>query len=236
MADETTGDVGGFVSELVEELATRRLTLLDTDFLAAVEAGRATRSQIAAWAKSFHAATRNGRVGLGNYYANSPDDRELRAELATNLYEEETGRISGINRCHADVFYDFLAGCGVSPDEADAEISPVGPPYPPQGRRIEPEDFYVELAAYGLNVEVPNAEFCVRIARALREHYGFDDAALTWFTMHAHLDEGHGDEFRKYAARAAEHADGLERVRAATLAMAPGVQMAWDGFGAWKAA
>jgi hypothetical protein len=132
------------------------------------------------------------------------------------------------------VFYDFLSGCGVGPEEADAATSPAGPPYPPQGRRIDPEDYFVELSAYGLNVEVPNAEFCVRIANALRTNYGFDDGALTWFTMHAHLDEGHGEEFRKYAARAAEHPDGLERVREATLRMAPGVQLAWDGFGAWK--
>jgi pyrroloquinoline quinone (PQQ) biosynthesis protein C len=236
MTNQMTDDVSTFVTDLVEELATRRLTLLDTEFLAAVEAGTATRPQIATWARSFHSATRNGRVGLGNYYANSPDDRELRADLATNLYEEETGRISGVNRCHADVFYDFLHACGVSPEEADATVSPVGPPYAPMGRRIEPEDFFVELAAYGLNVEVPNAEFCVRIANALRKHYGFDDDALTWFTMHAHLDEGHGEEFRKYAARAAEYPDGLDRVRTATLEMAPGVQMAWDGFGTWKAA
>jgi hypothetical protein len=74
------------------------------------------------------------------------------------------------------------------------------------------------------------------MANALREHHGFDDAALTWFTMHAHLDEGHGEEFRKYAARAAEYPDGLARVRTATLQMAPGVQMAWEGFGTWKAA
>jgi pyrroloquinoline quinone (PQQ) biosynthesis protein C len=236
MTDLTNEDVTMFVTDLVQELATQRMTLLDTEFLAAVEAGTATKPQIAAWAKAFHAATRNGRVGLGNYYANSPDDRELRAELAANLYEEETGRISGVNRCHADVFYDFLAGCGVTPEEADAATSPVGPPYPPQGRHIEPENYFVELTAYGLNVEVPNAEFCVRIAKALRERYGFDDGALTWFTMHAHLDEGHGEEFRKYAARAAEYPNGLERVRTATLQMAPAVQIAWDGFGTWKAA
>lgn len=138
-----------------------------------------------------------------------------------------------MNRCHADVFYDFLAGCSVAPEEADAATSPVGAPGP-QGRRIESEDYFVELSAYGLDVEVPNAEFCVRMADALRERYGFDDGALTWFTMHAHLDEGHGEEFRKYAARAAEYPDGLERLRTATLQMAPGVQMAWDGFGAWK--
>jgi len=83
---------------------------------------------------------------------------------------------------------------------------------------------------------MPNAEFCIRIARALREHYGFDDGALTWFTMHAELEADHGEEFRKYAARAAEYEDGLDRVRTATLQMAPAVQTVWDGFGTWKEA
>jgi pyrroloquinoline quinone (PQQ) biosynthesis protein C len=236
MSRAETDTVAAFVADLVRELQDNRMTLCDTEFLAAVEAGAATRPQIAAWAKTFHSATRNGRVGLGNYYANSPDDSELRADLAANLYEEETGRISGVNRCHADVFYDFLSACGVSRDQADTTVSPVGPPYPPQGRHIEPEDYFVELSAYGLNVEVPNAEFCRRIGNALRRHYGFDDAALTWFSMHAHLDAGHGEEFRKYVARAAEYPEGLDRVRTATLQMAPGVQMAWDGFGTWLAA
>jgi pyrroloquinoline quinone (PQQ) biosynthesis protein C len=236
MSDVDAEAVTRFVEELVRELRANALTLVDTEFLAAVEAGTATRPQITAWAKSFHAATRNGRVGLGNFYANSPDDSELRAELAANLYEEETGRISGVNRCHAHVFYDLLAACGVSREEADAAQSPVGPPYLPQGRRIEPEDYFVELAAYGFNVEMPNAEFCTRIARALRENYGFDDDALTWFTMHAALDADHGEEFRKYAARAAEYDDGLDRVRTATLQLAPAVKTVWDGFGTWKAA
>jgi pyrroloquinoline quinone (PQQ) biosynthesis protein C len=236
MSRDGTDDIATFVAELVQDLRDQRLTLCDTELLAAVEAGTATRAQIAVWATTFHSATRNGRVGLGNYYANSPDDGELRADLAANLYEEETGRISGVNRCHAEVFYDFLAACGVTRAEADAAPSPAGPPYTPQGRRIAPEDYFVELSAYGLNVEVPNAEFCVRIGRALRDQYDFDDGALTWFTMHAHLDAGHGDEFRKYVARAAEYPDGLERVRSATLEMAPDVQMVWDGFGTWKAA
>jgi hypothetical protein len=82
-------EVATFVADLVQELQDNRMTLCDTEFLAAVEAGTATRSQIAAWAKTFHSTTRNGRIGLGNYYANSPEDSELRADLAANIYEED---------------------------------------------------------------------------------------------------------------------------------------------------
>jgi pyrroloquinoline-quinone synthase len=225
--------VDEFVAALQRELREQKLSLLDAEFLAAVEAGSITRDRIRAWAEVFYAATRNGRVSLGNFYANSPDDPELRRELAENLYEEETGRISGVGKCHMDVFYDLLAAFGITPADANALPAPQGE-HRPQGRFIAEEDFFVELSAYGFTVEAPNAEFCTRISAALRDRYGFTDGELTWFSMHASLDAGHGEEFQKYAARAAAYPGGLEQVRERTLAMAPGVQHVWDGCGAWR--
>ena len=231
----TTVDVERFVDDLLRETREHKVSLLDADFLAAVEAGTVTRDQIREWAKPFYAATRNGRFGLGTFYANSPEDPELRRELAENLYEEETGRISGVNKCHMDVFFDFLAAFGITPEEAGALRSPGGE-HVPQGRAIPADDFYVELASYGLSVETPNAEFCERIFAALRDRYGFAEHELTWFSMHAALDAEHGDEFKQHAARAAEASRGLERLREHTLAMSAGVKAVWDGFGVWRRA
>jgi pyrroloquinoline quinone (PQQ) biosynthesis protein C len=231
----TSLDADRFVDDLMTELRSAKVSLLDAEFLAAVEAGSVTREQIGEWAKVFYAATRNGRFGLGSYYANSPDDPGLRRELAANIYEEETGRISGVNKCHMDVFFDFLAAFGVTPEQARQLTSPVGD-YQPQGRAIAADDYYVELAAYGLSVETPNAEFCERIFVALRENYGFAESELTWFSMHAALDADHGEEFKRHAARAASAPRGLERLREQTLALSAGVQTVWDGFGAWQRA
>ena len=230
-----SADIETFVAALHDELRDRRLSLLDADFLAAVEAGAIDRDQIGAWARAFYAATRNGRVMLGNFYANSPDDPELRRELAENLYEEETGRLSGVGKCHMDVFADLLAAFGMTAEEAASLEAPAGPSRP-QGRAIAPEDFFVELAAYGFSVEAPNAEFCVRLARALEQRYAFRDTELTWFTMHAALDADHGAEFQKYVARAAEQPDGLARLRRLTLERSATAQTVWDGFGRWRAA
>jgi pyrroloquinoline quinone (PQQ) biosynthesis protein C len=230
---QTTTEVGPFLDALDAELRATKSSLLDAEFLAAVEAASVTREQIGVWAKAFYAATRNSRFGLGNFYANSPEDPELRRELAENLYEEETGRISGVNKCHMDVFFDFLAAFGVSPEEA-ATLEPPFGRVPPQGRAIAADDFYVELAAYGLNVESPNAEFCERILRALCDNYGFTNDQLTWFSMHASLDADHGAEFRHHAARAATAPDGLARLHEQTLAMSQGVKRVWDGFGLWQ--
>jgi pyrroloquinoline quinone (PQQ) biosynthesis protein C len=84
---------------------------------------------------------------------------------------------------------------------------------------------FIELAAYGFSVESPNAEFCARTCVALREGYGITDAQLRWFAMHAELDAGHDEEFRKYAARAAESPDGLRRLREQTLALCSATKM-----------
>lgn len=61
-------DIQTFVDDLQRELRDEKRSLLDAEFLAAVEAGVPTRQQIGAWARVFYAATRNGRLGLGNFY------------------------------------------------------------------------------------------------------------------------------------------------------------------------
>lgn len=226
-------DVAKFVDDLLAETRARKVSLLDGEFLAAVEAGSVTRNQIREWAKPFYAATKNGRFGLGTYYANSPDDPELRRELAANLYEEETGRISGVNKGHMDVFFDFLGAFRLSEHDAKRLVSPLGEMVP-QGRAIPFDDYYVELATYGLSVETPNAEWCTRIHRAFRDRYGFSEDETRWFSMHADLDAHHGDEFKGYAMKAAHAPNGLERLRTQTLTMSEMVRNVWDGFGLWK--
>ena len=106
--------VESFIANLEKELHERRLTMLESDILAALESQEATREQICAWAKVFYAATRHGRLSIGNFYANAPDDDDVRRELAENIYEEETGRISGVNMCHMDVFQLLLDAFDIS--------------------------------------------------------------------------------------------------------------------------
>lgn len=229
----TSRDVQAFIADLEAEISEQHLSLTDTEFLLAVEAGTATREQIGEWARVFYATTRNGRLMIGTFYANSPDDPDLRRELAENLYEEETGRLSGVGRCHMDVFADFLAAFDITLEEARRLPSPLGD-LPTGGRTIAPEDFYIELAAYGFSVEAPNARFCDRILRALKANYGFTDEQLTWFSMHAILDADHGDEFLKYVEAAAAYDDGLERVRTNTLELCPTTKLIWNGAGTWQ--
>jgi hypothetical protein len=109
-----------------------------------------------------------------------------------------------------DVFHDLLAAFGISSEEALALDGPVGRGAI-AGRPILPDDYYIELAAYGYSVEVPNQAFCERIHLALQTNYGFTDDQLRWFSMHAMLDADHGDEFRKHARKVADQPGGLDR-------------------------
>jgi pyrroloquinoline quinone (PQQ) biosynthesis protein C len=225
--------VDRFIADLERELRAKRLTLVDSEILAALEAKEATREQICEWAKAFYAATRHGRMSIGNFYANAPDDDELRRELAENIYEEETGRISGVGMCHMQVFQFLLDAFGISDADAKQLPAPFGG-HLPQGSAIPADDYYVTLSTYGFSIEIPNAEWSARMARALQDNYGFSDQAVRWFTMHAALDAGHGDEFRRHARKVAQQPGGLERLRERTLAFAPVAKNIWNGHGGWQ--
>jgi hypothetical protein len=136
-----------FVTELERELRGKKLTLLDSEILAALEGKEATREQIREWAKVFHAATRHGRLTIGNFYANAPDDDELRRELAENIYEEETGRISGVGMCHMQVFQFLLDAFGICDADAKKLEAPFGN-HLPQGSPIPPREA-AELSLFG---------------------------------------------------------------------------------------
>jgi pyrroloquinoline-quinone synthase len=226
-------DVDAFITDLERDLREQRATLVDSEFLAAVESKDVTREQICEWAKVFYGATRHGRLTIGNFYANAPDDDELRRELAENIFEEETGRISGVGRCHMDVFQSLLGAFDITDEEAQQLPGPLGD-YLPQARPIPPDQFYIELSAYGFSVEIPNAEWSQRMADALRANYGFSDDEVRWFTMHAELDADHGEEFRKHARKVAETPGGLEALREQTMSLALLVQDVWNGLGRWK--
>jgi pyrroloquinoline-quinone synthase len=226
-------DVDRFLVEMEAEMQADHITMLDAPFLAAAEAGTLTRDQIEEWARQFYAITRDGRLTIGNFYANAPDDPDLRRELVENISEEETGRISGVGMCHMDVFQSLLAAFGISREEALSLESPHGRTGP-MGRRIPPDEYYIELAAYGYSVEVPNQQFCERIHTALQEYYGFSDDELRWFSMHALLDADHGEEFRKHARKVAEQPGGLDELKRQTRGLSQLVKDSWNGLGTWE--
>jgi pyrroloquinoline quinone (PQQ) biosynthesis protein C len=218
-----------FIDDLLAELRDQRLTIMDGTFIERVRYALVTKEEVVRWALRYYALTKHGRLAIANFYANSPDDPVLRHELAENIYEEETGRLSGVNRCHMDVFLDFLAGLGVSDAEADAEPGIEVDTYAAPIPRTE---FYAALAVYGLLGEAPNAAFCEVVLAGLQGRFELTAAHLYWFDLHARLDKDHGAMLGQYVSRAAAEPGGLERIRELAFELAPLYRDIWDGIAA----
>jgi pyrroloquinoline quinone (PQQ) biosynthesis protein C len=220
-----------FMDDIEIELRDRCLSILDCEYLAALEAGELSVDQIRRWALSYYGSTKNGHLAIANFLAYSPEDQGLRSELAENLYEEETGILSGVGRCHMDVFLDFLRVLGVSPAEAAGASGLSASAY---AHPIAADEYYAQLTAYGVLGEGPNAVFCERVLAALRAGYSFAEDDLSWFSLHAKLDKDHGATLRRYAEAAETEQGGLQRTRELIFGLAPHYQSIWDGRGAWR--
>jgi pyrroloquinoline quinone (PQQ) biosynthesis protein C len=220
-----------FMDDIETELRDRGLSILDCGFLGALESGVLCVDQICRWALSYYGCTKNGHLAIANFLAYSPEDQGLRSELAENLYEEETGILSGVGRCHMDVFLDFLKALGVSPAEAAHADGLSAGAY---AHPIETDEYYAQLTAYGILGEGPNAVFCERVLAALRADYSFAEDEVSWFSLHAKLDKDHGAALSRYVEAAESEPGGLERTRELIFGLAPHYQSIWDGRGTWR--
>jgi pyrroloquinoline quinone (PQQ) biosynthesis protein C len=220
-----------FMHDIETELRDRGLSILDCGFLGALEAEVLNVDQIRRWALSYYGCTKNGHLAIANFLAYSPEDQGLRSELAENLYEEETGILSGVGRCHMDVFLDFLKALGVSRAEAaDADgLSASAYAHP-----VETHEYYAQLTAYGILGEGPNAVFCERVLAAFRADYSFTEDEVRWFSLHAKLDKDHGATLSRYVEAAESEPGGLERTRELIFGLAPHYQSIWNGRGTWR--
>jgi pyrroloquinoline quinone (PQQ) biosynthesis protein C len=219
------------MDDIETELRDRGLSILDCGFLGALEARVLSVDQIRRWALSYYGCTKNGHLAIANFLAYSPEDQGLRSELAENLYEEETGILSGVGRCHMDIFLDFLKALGVSPAEAANADGLSASAY---AHPIETDEYYAQLTAYGILGEGPNAVFCERVLAAFRTDYSFAEDEVSWFSLHAKLDKDHGTTLSRYAEAAESEPGGLERTRELIFGLAPHYKSIWDGRGTWR--
>src|SRR5437870_6225331 len=125
-------------------------------------------------------------------HSSCPDARE-RVELAESLYEEETGRISGCNVSHPELFVRFGEAVGV-PRRAMV----AGVPLPATAALIEWFEhstrelpFIEGAAATNLAAEgqVPGA--FGPFARALAQHYGCTRDQVAFWDVDEHADREH---------------------------------------------
>jgi pyrroloquinoline-quinone synthase len=154
--------------------------------------GRLPRPALGPFTVQFFLQVREFPRAVSALHSTCPDTRE-RVELAESLYEEETGRISGCNVSHPELFIRFGEGVGV-PRQAMVG----GTPLPATAALIDwfahstrERPFIEGAAATNLAAEgqVPGA--FGPFARALERHYGCTPAAVAFWDVHEHADREH---------------------------------------------
>jgi len=154
--------------------------------------GRVPRAALGPFAVQFFLQVREFPRAVSALHSSCPD-ADQRVELAESLYEEETGRISGCNVSHPELFMRFGEAVGVSRPAMER-----GVPLPTTAALI---DWFLEstrdrafiegAAATNLAAEgqVPGA--FGPFARALERHYGCSPEQVAFWDVHEHADREH---------------------------------------------
>ena len=186
-----------------------------------IEEGKLPRVGLGSFAVQFFLQVREFPRAVSALHSSCPDAHE-RVELAESLYEEETGRISGCNVSHPELFIRFGEGVGLA---RAALVDGVALPattaligWFEESTREHP--FIEGAAATNLAAEgqVPGA--FGPFARALERHYGCTPEQVAFWDVHEHADREHsavGDHIVVRMAVTPELQAGVRRAVAKSL-------------------
>jgi pyrroloquinoline-quinone synthase len=156
--------------------------------------GQLTIEQLRFFAVQFFLQVREFPRAVSAMHSRCPFD-ELRRELAESVYEEESGRISGCNLPHPELFIQFGTALGLERREMTE-----GRPLPETAALIDwfevasqNRSFIEAAAAINLAAEgqVPGA--FGPMARALEKHYGLAAGDVAFWDVHEVADADHSD-------------------------------------------
>ena len=202
-----------FIQDLEARIRARR-TFGDHPLWHAISDGKLSQDQLKRFAVQFFLQVREFPRAVSAMHANCPFPEE-RMELAENVYEEETGRISGCNQPHPELFIRFGESLGLSRKDMVE-----GQPLPGTRALIDwfelstkQRSFIEGAAAINLAAEgqVPGA--FGPMARSLQEHYGLSKEAVEFWDLHEVADADHSDVGDNIVVRHATDAAIQGRVR-----------------------
>jgi pyrroloquinoline-quinone synthase len=202
-----------FVQDLLKRIEARR-TFGTHPLWLAIADGKLTRDQLQVFAIQFFLQVREFPRGVSAMHANCPFPEE-RIALAESIFEEETGRISGCNLPHPEVFIRFGEAIGLS----RAQMID-GQPLPATRALIDwfelstkQRSFIEAAAAMNLAAEgqVPGA--FGPMARRLQENYGLSREAVEFWDLHEVADAEHSEVGDNIVVRHATDAATQARVR-----------------------
>jgi pyrroloquinoline-quinone synthase len=192
--DEAMSDVlapEAFIRKLTARIEARR-TFGSHPLWLELADGKLGREQLKTFAVQFFLQVREFPRAVSAMHANCPFSKE-RMELAESVYEEETGRISGCNQPHPELFIRFGEAVGLT----RAELVE-GRPLPATRSLIDwfelstkQRSFIEAAAAINLAAEgqVPGA--FGPMARRLQQHYGLSREAVEFWDIHEMADAEH---------------------------------------------
>ena len=149
-------------------------------------------------------------------HAKCPDPEE-RAMLAESVYEEETGRISGADVSHPELFIRFGRALGLERAElVEGEALPTTSSLIHWFELSTQQRSFIEGAAatnMAAEGQVPGA--FGPFARALEKHYGLTKDDVSFWDLHEIADREHSDVGNHIVIRFATSDEWQEKVRSA---------------------
>ena len=202
-----------FIQDLLARIAARR-TFGGHPLWLAIAEGKLSRPQMQRFAVQFFLQVREFPRAVSAMHANCPFPDE-RIALAESIYEEETGRISGCNHPHPEIFIRFGEALGLARTDMTE-----GRPLPATRALIDwfelstkQRSFIEAAAAISLAAEgqVPGA--FGPLARRLQQHYGLSREAVEFWDVHEIADAEHSAVGDHIVVRHATDAATQARVR-----------------------
>jgi pyrroloquinoline-quinone synthase len=204
-----------FIEDLKQRIDARRTFGRHPVWLR-IQEGRLGAPGLRTFAEQFFLQVREFPRAVSALHARCPFPDE-RVELAESLYEEETGRISGCNVSHPELFIRFGEAVGT---RRAAMVD--GDPLPGTAALIDwfelsttQRSFIEGAAATNLAAEgqVPGA--FAPLARALEKHYGLSPEQVAFWDVHEEADREHSDIGDHVVIRYATSPEWQAKVRAA---------------------
>ena len=219
--------MASFGDELREMIAARR-SFGGHPLWHAIARGAVSRPGLALFAQQFFLQVREFPRAVSALHSNCPFPEE-RHKLAESVYEEETGRISGCNLPHPELFILFGRALGLAREAlVDAKALPGTAALIDWFELASKQRSFIEgAAAINLAAEgqVPGA--FGPFARALEKHYGLAREAVAFWDVHEIADRDHSDVGDHIVVRFADS----EELRARTRrAVAHSLDMWWQFF------
>ncbi|MGH7896450.1 MAG: TenA family transcriptional regulator [Candidatus Binatia bacterium] len=216
-----------FAEQLMRDIHGRR-SFGGHPFWQRIADGQIPASGVEIFAKQFFLQVLEFPRAVSALHSRCTDGAE-RIKLAESLYEEETGRISGVNKPHPEVFLDFCSGLGLDRDEVRAT-----PPLPSTAALIHWFEYSTKIlpfiegvAAINLAAEGQVVGAFAPFARALERHYRVPESAVAFWDVHEIADRDHSEVGDHIVVK---HATTDELQSAVRRAVYTSLEMWWQFF------